>query len=567
MKYELRSNKINLNTIHKIGVILIFLITLFFCVESFGFQPSLRSEPSTSLNEFISLAETQKLYDKIFDLEFDYDNSKTQNTKIKTPLHLVVEDFRDMLFILLTEDEKNYKKLEKNEEIRLEELEKFSDKKNNYYKEYKWAKAEIKLHHAIIKLSFDEKWASAWRVRQAYKLLLENDKEFPNFIEQKKTLALLQIILASVPQKYQWALDLIGMDADLKSGVKNLQKSTSQTHFFQKETFLWQALLQTYLVEDLIENGKTSKQIAENLIKNYPSERLVLVVSSLVLMKNESHKTALLAWQNYARNYQNNNLTFNKTEYFSQEYLLAELYFYSEKAKKAKFHYLNFLRNTNSNQSNQNRNFIKDSYYKLFLIEWLNLIDNSNEITNQNIQKNTYFNSVLTKEVSKTAVDKNAKKFIESVKKSNHLPNKELYKARILTDGGNYQKALETINQISNSELQMWEEKEYFETILEYKYRKARIVDKLDKLLDKKGKSIQTNQAIQLYKEVIEYSTLKKQNEIHYFAANSALQIGFIYQNIDKKLAKIYFEKAISFEGHQYEESITQKAKLALKKL
>ncbi len=54
---------------------------------------------------------------------------------------------------------------------------------------------------------------------------------------------------------------------------------------------------------------------------------------------------------------------------------------------------------------------------------------------------------------------------------------------------------------------------------------------------------------------------------MYYFAANSALLLGFIYQNTDKKLAKIYFEKAISFEGHEYEESITQKAKLALEKL
>jgi hypothetical protein len=532
---------------YRIGVILIFLITPFFCVESFG----INKIPN---NNFISLQETQKLYDEIFDLKFNYDTNQKEekDQKIKTPLHLVVEDFQDMLFILLTEDKRNYEKLEKNEEIRLEKLEKFSTKKSIYYKEYKWAKAEIKLHHAILKLSFDEKWASAWRVRQAYKLLLENEKEFPNFIEQKKSLALLQIVLASVPQKYQWALDLIGMEANLETGIKNLQKSTSQTHFFQKETLLWQSLLQTYLVEDLIANGESSKQIAQKLTQKYPSERLVLVVSSLVLMKNESHRTALLAWQNYARKYQNNRLTFEKTEYFSQEYLLAELYFYSEKSQKAKFHYLNFLKKNKLNQSIKNRNFIKDSYYKLFLIEWF---DNSNET----IQQNRYFNSVLNKGTSKTAVDKNAKKFAESAIQ-NQLPNKKLHQARILTDGGNYQKALEIINQISNSELQKWENESNFETTLEYKYRKARVTDKLSAFN-------QLNQAIPFYKEVIDYSTLHKQNEIHYFAANSALHLGFIYQKIDKKLAKMYFEKAISFEGHQYEESITQKAKLALKKL
>ncbi|WP_338814445.1 hypothetical protein V9L05_03860 [Bernardetia sp. Wsw4-3y2] len=549
---------------YRIGVILIFSITPFFCMDIFGFE---NSNPQRGLysslmvqKEFISKTETQKLYDEIFDLKFNYANYqiKEEDNKTKTPLYLVVEDFRDMLFILLTEDKKNYENLEKNEEIRLDELEKFNTKKSSYYKEYKWAKAEIKLHWAIIKLSFDEKWASAWRVRQAYKLLLENEKEFPHFIEQKKSLALLQIVLASIPQKYKWALDLIGMEANLESGINNLQKSTSQIHFFQKETLLWQALLQTYLVEDLIKSGDRSKQIVQNLIKKHPSERLVLVASSLVLMKNESHKTALLAWQNYARNYQNNKLTFDKKEHFSQEYLLAELYFYSEKPKKAKFHYLNFLKNLNSIQ---NRNFIKDSYYKLFLIEWLrenkSTIDDSNEITSQNVKENNYFTSISSKGSTKTAVDKNAKKFVESVNESNHLPNKELYQARILTDGGNYQKALETLNQITNSELQKWEQEKQFEIILEYKYRKGRILDKLSQL----------NQAIPFYKNVIEYSTLHNQNEIHYFAANSALQLGFIYQNQDKKLAKIYFEKAISFEGHQYEESITQKAKLALKKL
>ncbi len=453
MRYELRNNTISLNQMYKTGVIMFLLITPFFCVGSFA-------------QNFISLQETQKLYDEIFDLEFDYHNPKSEkeNNKIKTPLHLVVEDFGDMLFILLTEEKNNYEKLEKNEEIRLKQLEIFSDKnntKNNYYKEYKWAKAEIKLHHAIIKLNFDEKWASAWRVRQAYKLLLENEKEFPNFIQHKKSLALLQIVLASVPRNYQWALDLIGMEADLKNGIKNLEKSNSTTHFFQKETLLWQALLQTYLDERIIDKNLPSQQVAQDLIRNYPSEKLVLLVSSLVMMKNEAHKTALLSWQNYARSYQNNKLVFEKKEYFSLEYLLAELYFYSEKSKKAKFHYLNFVRNT---KSTQNRNFIKDSYYKLFLIEWIY------ENESQNVKGNPNLQSVLTKGNSKTAVDKKAKKFAASVKQSNHLPNKNLYKARILTDGGNYQKALETLNQISNSEVEKWETEQNFETVLEYNY-------------------------------------------------------------------------------------------------
>ncbi len=531
------------------GVILIFLITPFFCVESFAEKnissvPKVR--PKIKVKEYISQKETQKIYDEIFDLEFNYDNSitKEETDKIKTPLHLVIEDFRDMIFILLTEDKKNYEKLEQNEEIRLKELEKFSTKKSSYYKEYKWAKAEIKLHWAMVKLRLDEKWASAWRVRQAYKLILENEKEFPTFIEQKKSLALLQIVLASVPEKYKWALDLVGMEGDLKGGIKKLDESLATNHFFQKETFLWKALLQTYLLE---ENEK-SNQIITNSLKKYPSEKLVLLASSLVLMKNESYKTALLAWQNYARIYQNNQFVFNKSEHFSLEYLLAELYFYSENPKKAKFHYLSFLNNV----KNKKFNFIKNSYYKLFLMDWF-----ASKDINFNPKKNQFFTSISSYGIIKLAVDRQAKKIVEYVDQFGQLPNKKLYQAKILTDGGNYQNALEMVNQISVSELENWKTQNQFETILEYKYRKARILDKLN----------QTNQAIYSYKETINYSTLHNQNEIYYFAANSALQLGFIYQNINKKLAKSYFEKAISFEGHQYEESITQKAKLALKKL
>ncbi|AFM03182.1 hypothetical protein Fleli_0722 [Bernardetia litoralis DSM 6794] len=522
--------------IGRIGVILSFLITPFFCVESFA-------KNRIQNDNFVSIEETQHLYDKIFDLEFKAENY--ENNKIKTPLHLVIEDFKDIIFIILTQDEESYENLKQNEEIRLEQLEKFEDKKSNYYKEYKWAKAEIKLHWAMVKLRADEKWASAWRVRQAYKLLLENEKEFPNFIPQKKSLALLQIALASVPQKYQWALSLVGMEGDLKGGIKKLNETLATNHFFQKETFIWKALLQTYLLEE------KSNQIVSNLLKKYPSEKLVLLFSSLILMKNESHQTALFAWQKYVKKYQNNQFVFTKAEHFSLEYLLAELYFYTEKPKKAKFHYVSFLNNV----KNKKLNFIKNSYYKLFLMDWF-----ASQNTNFNPKSNRFFSSISSSGISKMTVDRQAKKMVKYVDEFNKLPNKKIYQAKFLTDGGNYQKALEMINQITNSELQNWENANNFETILEYKYRKARILDKLSKLK-------QTNQAIQFYKEVIEYSTLKKQNEIHYFAANSALHLGYFYQNTNKKTAKMYFEKAISFEGHQYEESITQKAKLALKKL
>ena len=89
---------------------------------------------------------------------------------------------------------------------------------------------------------------------------------------------------------------------------------------------------------------------------------------------------------------------------------------------------------------------------------------------------------------------------------------------------------------------------------VEFYYRQARLLHKIN----------QENSAIEFYKKTIsESNTLQT-----YFAPNSCLQLGYLYQEKnDPGKAEFYFKKAISYKRHEYKNSIDSKARSALAQL
>ncbi len=129
--------------------------------------------------------------------------------------------------------------------------------------------------------------------------------------------------------------------------------------------------------------------------------------------------------------------------------------------------------------------------------------------------------------------------------KSGNWPNKELLKARLLNDGGYYQKALALLHGKSSADFQKTEEK------LEFYYRLARIYDDLNK----------DEEAIKMYLTAIDIG----ENRTEYFASRAALQIGNIYEKKGSKAIAIsYYQKCINMASHEYKDSIDQKAKAGI---
>ena len=159
-------------------------------------------------------------------------------------------------------------------------------------------------------------------------------------------------------------------------------------------------------------------------------------------------------------------------------------------------------------------------------------------------KKNNYLEKI--KSEGKAFIDEDKVALKEADK--NHVNSPKLLRARLLYDGGYYEKAhleLTGINNLSDYTM-------FFD---EYYYRLARIESKLNYFEE---------QVIAKYQK--SYDLGRKSS--NYYAPMSALQIGLIYENKkDYKKALIYFEKCLSLSDFDYERGIHQKAKVSLSRL
>jgi tetratricopeptide (TPR) repeat protein len=127
-------------------------------------------------------------------------------------------------------------------------------------------------------------------------------------------------------------------------------------------------------------------------------------------------------------------------------------------------------------------------------------------------------------------------------------PNVSLLKARLLSDGGYYNRSQEVLGGIEENELRLVKDR------TEYHYRAGRNQEELGKL----------DAALENYQQAIDYG----RNLKAHFAANSALLMGKIYmKRRNFTAAKSSFNTAIGMKGHLYENSIESAAKDSLKRL
>jgi tetratricopeptide (TPR) repeat protein len=121
-------------------------------------------------------------------------------------------------------------------------------------------------------------------------------------------------------------------------------------------------------------------------------------------------------------------------------------------------------------------------------------------------------------------------------------PDKTLLQARLLTDGGYLQEALRSLQGVSTSSFAQVGDR------CESAYRLGRIYDGLGR----------KDEAIEAY-----LTTIKTGEGLReYYAARSALQVGYIYeQRGDCERAVAFFQKCLSLKDHDYKNSLDQRAK------
>lgn len=451
-------------------------------------------------------------YERILNLDFSTTPLTTSNRDIPG-FDLYLENLREVTSLIFSEDRNQFELLRKNEKIRLKKL-KDAETPSPYND---FIRAEIKIQWAFIKLKFGEQWNGVWALRSAYKIINDNIEAYPGFDLNHKTLGLLHVIFGAVPDRYQWVLGIFGLEGDTKAGLNELYGLMDEGSVFQKEIVIISALIESYLMEN---HSAATRLIEANGQNITHLERYAL---ALVLMKSHQSAKAGALLKTSLRSLEGS----QAHPLFT--YLLAETQFQEGNYNKALQHYDYFLRNF------RGINQLKDASFKAGLCAMF--------IGDQPLA-DKYFTEARQRDKTDAEMDKNAQKILET----EPFPSPVLLQVRFSIDGGFYPLADSLLKAIDIGDFEPYEQ---FELI----YRQARM------------HHLQGNadQAIAFYRQVISREEKIPEN---YFVPNSFLQLGYLQQSLgNTDMARMYFERVLTFRRHPYKNSLDSKAKIALKGL
>ena len=470
--------------------------------------------------EFTPLA--LKTYRAILALRLNEATANIVQMRLTDPENLMsyyLEDYIETIIIFLDEDVKAYKKYAPNKEKRLNKL--ASGPRDSPY--FLYTQAEINLHWAIARVKFGDHLSSVREASLAYKLLVRNDKKFPDFIANKKTISTLRAIFGSVPPEYRWATNLLtGIDGDVERGRMELEqvvKYTQQNNFvFGDETHLVYAFTLLYLGNQAEEAWTL---ISKSNLRPDKSILASLAVANVGLKSGHATEVERLLMR-----------APRDRSYFAVPLLdyylgVAKLNLLDTDAQKF---LLDFI------QKSKGKTAIKEALQKL---GWYELIHGGEQM---------YWVYMRRCKVEGSAVAEGDKAALREAN-SGVKPDITLLKARLLFDGGQFERALATIRSKEKSDYRSNKAHQ-----LEYTYRMARILHKLGRIAE----------AIQMYMQTISDG----KEDPYVFACNSAFQLGSITElKGDKIQAKQYYQLCLSINPEEYASGLHQKAKAGLSRV
>ncbi len=459
-------------------------------------------------------------YQKTLNLRFDEARVVLNNMKRSEPENLMavyVENYLDFLTVFINDNEKEYDRLAKNEDGRLSQLAS-GDRTSPYYL---FTQAEVRLQWAVLRGRFGDYLSSLSDIKQSYALLEDNQRKFSWFVANKKSLGIMHTLVGNVPEEYRWVIRTLGgMSGTTEQGLQELEEvltyAKTNDFVFEEETLVSYAFLQLYLNNQSDKAWNTLKNSKLNP-KTSPLAAYAMATVGMRIARNDEAIRLLQEAPNGAGYY----------PFHYRNYLLglAKLRRLDGDANKPLQEFLNNFKGDNT---------VKEGYQKL---AWYHLVsDNENGYR-------TYIAYAKLKGADNSEPDKAALREA----KSGEMPEQRLLKARLLFDGGYYQRAYDLLKDASNNYTGNRKQS------LEYAYRLGRITHKMGKNAD----------AIRFYTQTIDNGA----KEPWYFACNAALQLGILYESKkDLPNARIAYNRCLKIDPEEYASGLHAQAKAGLQR-
>nr|HPM30570.1 hypothetical protein [Chryseolinea sp.] len=147
----------------------------------------------------------------------------------------------EALELLITEDKEKFNDYEDRFEQRLNRKVKANSPDDMFLL------AEIRLQWAFVYLKFGHEFDAALSLKQSYSLVQEIKKRYPSFKAIQKTSGILEVIVGSVPEKYDWLLSLMGIKGSIDQGLTELNALRKSESDLSLEADLLYVLVQGFV--------------------------------------------------------------------------------------------------------------------------------------------------------------------------------------------------------------------------------------------------------------------------------------------------------------------------------
>jgi hypothetical protein len=457
-------------------------------------------------------------YQKINQLRFDEAKSILAKERKADPENLMVdfvEDYIDFYTLLVNGSTSSFNRLSKNKDRRMQRF-----AKGPILSPYHiFAKAEIQMHWGIVRGVYGDQFSAFRELRNAYKILQTNQKQFPNFMPNYKSLGTLRTIFSAIPDNYKWSAKALGVNGNFNQGYNEIRKTLK---YAKTNEFIFEEELRIIYAYILL-TSKNDKDRAWKIINhssiNTNNSLLATFVKGDIAMRVGKNETAIKIFQNAPKSSAYEKVP--QVEYFLGLAKLRKL------DKSASSHFSRYL-NTKVNE-----NYVKSTYLHL---AWYN------RIFSTDANYNKYINLCKTKGISKIYDDQKALK-LAKIK-----PNKTLLKAELLIAGGYYSRASTALSSLSEKTFSRTYDK------INLHYLKASAAHK-----QKIYAIAQSN-----YKKVLVTGT----GTDYFQRCYSALQLASIYeQQKNKPEARKYYKICLDLKSDSNESDYHMKAKKGLKRV
>jgi tetratricopeptide (TPR) repeat protein len=483
--------------------------------------------PVRSFSGFSYTLNCRDAYRAILGLRFGDTGRSLDKEKHDNPqnlLGLYLENYADFLAVFIGEEKTRYDSFNAALEGRMDSIAK-GDPSSPYHS---YCLGNMHLQRALLRMKFGEYQQGVMDMGKAYSDLSSGREKFPSFMPGLTGLGFIHVMVGLVPDSYRWLLDMLQIKGEVEQGLNEIgqvaayQGQDPFTRDVRSEAVFFLAMADASLGTDRDEVlqalgllGRAGNSTTGS------SNPLFIFARASILIKAAENDRALETLEQY---------TYHPGEYpfYYLDYLVGKVKL-NRLDPDASRYFIRFLKNF------RGMNYIKSAYQRL---SWCYLLNGDTARFRE------YNGKVLTRGHTFVEVDNQAEKEAASGEK----PDLFLLRARLLCDGGYFDRALDELSGKPVTALTSPRDR------VEYSYRMGRIWQGLGndgKALDYFDRTIGESLGLP-----------------YYFGGNAALQSGLIYERQQNyRQAGKYFSLCISMDYTEYKTSLSRKARAGLKRI